>query len=756
MATEDFKRILEGLRVAVAIVDARGVVTFANAACAQLSGHRALELIAKDFKSLFHADDVKRVETGLARIADRKTASLAIDVRTAGGDDGKWVQLQLQPTLDARDRPDGAVAVLQDIEAQRETESALNLSGARLLALAEASPTAAMVENTRGEIELANEAFCLLLGLESAPQSLLGLNALEVLAKSKNVDAKSLEKAKKKSDAPASVALKREKGGATTLERLPIVVEGQAAGVLWTSKAPSAVSQEDDRTAAEIVLIEKIGEELSVALEGLSAIAIRAQEMDFDPALVENFQMIRLSTETAMAAIGDLVDFSKVQGGGGVVLRRGDFGLRAAVANLVKRVAPNAEEQGCRLRVKVEQDVADNLEGDVERLQLALKNLIDNAFLIFPGGEISLQITPEYVTESGIQLSFSVSVGSDSGEKAAPRVSADAGMGVAVARFMVGAMGGKLAVASRTGAEALYSFTIEFPVRPTPTPPSRASYASLVAMPVLVVCEDPDQRLTLTNWLRGWRMVPIEADNAPMALALLERLYDEGSPVPLVILSNRLPVQDGFLLAFRIRHHRHLGATLMLMLSTDAKPGDAIACRENGIAAYLRYPVPDKQLNAAIVAVTGASLDADETPTLVTRHSLREQRKGATILLVDASRDSHMLAAHILRKRDCSLVAAGDFDEAVAALDQDMYDLVLVDTSLAGVDGPDAAEKLRAHIKRNPEATKIYATSLEHSVVFRVQKKEQGFDGSIGKPLRKDDLLGVLRSIGKLSEPGED
>ena len=755
MATDDFKRILEGLRVAVAVVDARGMVAFTNAACAQLTGHRALDLIAKDFKSLFHADDVKRVEHGLERIAERKTASLELEARIEAGEDARWVQLMLQPTLDSRDRPDGAVAVLQDIEAQRETESALNLTGARLLALAEASPNAAMVENPRGEVELANEAFRLLLGLESAPQSLLGLNALEVIARSKNIDTKSFEKARKKPDTPASVALKRDKGGAATLERQAIVIEGKPAGMLWTSKAPSAISQEDDRTAAEIVLIEKIGEELSVALEGLSAIAIRAQQMEFDPALVENFQMIRLSTETAMAAIGDLVDFSKVQGGGGVVLRRGDFGLREAVADLVKRVAPNAEEHGCRLRVKVEQDVADNLEGDVERLQLALKNLMDNAFQIFPGGEVSLQITPEYVTDSGIQLSFSVTVG-DPGEKGSPRASADAGMGVAVARFMVGAMGGKLAVASRIGAEALYGFTIEFPVRPTPTPPSRASYASLVAMPVLVVSEDPEQRLTLTNWLRGWRMVPIEADNAPMALALLERLHEEGSPVPLVILSNRLPVQDGFLLAFRIRHHRQLRATLMLMLSTDAKPGDAIACRENGIAAYLRYPVPDKQLNAAIVAVTGASLDADETPTLVTRHSLREQRKGATILLVDSSRDSHMLAAHILRKRDCSLVAAGDFDEAVAALDQDMYDLVLVDTSLKGVDGPDAAEKLRAHITRNPEGTKIYATSLEHSVVFRVEKKEQGFDGSIGKPLRKDDLLGVLKAIGKLSEPGED
>ena len=111
-----------------------------------------------------------------------------------------------------------------------------------------------------------------------------------------------------------------------------------------------------------------------------------------------------------------------------------------------------------------------------------------------------------------------------------------------------------------------------------------------------------------------------------------------------------MAVQDGFLLAFRVKNHPKLFATLVMMLASEGKPGDAIACRENGIAAYMRYPIADKQLNDAIVAVTGASVDADETPTLVTRHSLREQRKGATILLVDPHRDSHMLAAHILRQ----------------------------------------------------------------------------------------------------------
>jgi signal transduction histidine kinase len=272
------------------------------------------------------------------------------------------------------------------------------------------------------------------------------------------------------------------------LERVQIMVEGEPGGAVWLPRAGGNEPDEREKGVAQIALIEKIGEELSVALEGMAAISIRAQQMEFDPTLIEHFQRMRLSTETAMAAIGDLVDFSKLSGG--VVLHKSRFGLRAALAELIARVASNAEEKGCRLRVKVEQDVADTLEGDVERLQLILKNLLDNAFTLMPGSKVTLQITPEYVTESGIQLSFSVAA-DGAGTGAHGTRSLDAGMGVAVAKFMVAAMSGQLMVAAHAGPEPLYAFTIEFPVGPAPAPPARLTYASLVTMPVLIVSPSP-------------------------------------------------------------------------------------------------------------------------------------------------------------------------------------------------------------------------------------------------------------------------
>ena len=746
MRSSDFRRMVDALKVAVAATDGAQNVVFANVTFAEVTARDQRALEGGALADLFALDDRRRVQQNAARVADGKAASAMLEARVASTEGERWVQVVLQPALDARGEPMGVVAILHDIAAQRDTEQALYVLTARLLALAEASPVAAMIENADGDIEMVNEAFIRLVGLQSAPQSLMGIPADDVLKRTDSIDPAALARAREVTRGNPTLAVRRPDGSTITLERQPIVVEGEVSGGVWS---PRREVETGAKGPAEIALIEKIGEELSIALEGMSAISIRAQQMEFEPLLVEHFQRIRRSTETAMAAIGDLVDFSKLSGS--IVLRPQVFELRPALAALIDRVAEGAEAHDCRLRLKVEQDVSETLEGDVERLQLILRNLVENAFALLPGAEIMLQVTPEYLTEAGIQLSFSV-VYADEGPQRPAAVAATAGMGVAVAKFMVSAMGGKLVTAVHpTLGDALYAFTIEFPVRASPAAPPRPTFVSLTALPALVVSGDPEQRLALTNRLRNWRMLPLEADNAAMALALLERLHGEGNPVPLVMLSNRLPGQDGFLLAFRIKHHPRLASTLLMMLATEGKPGDAIACRENGIAAYMRLPVNDRQLNEAILAVTGASAEVspEHTATLVTRHSLRESRKGATVLLVDSSRDSQILAAHILGRQDCSVVVAPDLDDALAALDQDVYDLILVDPSLPGLGGDDAAERLRGRISRDPENARIVAISSEHSPAFRKAKQAIGFTTTIPKPFRKDDLVALLDVVAK-------
>src|SRR5512140_2846019 len=225
MIADDFKRIVESLGVPMAIADARGAIAFANLAFAKFTRREAGALANVSLASLFSAGDRKRIQQNIARVGEGKAASAFVDAQL-DADAGPWVQIAFQPASDGRDKAAGVIAVLQDIGAQRDTENALNLATARLLALAESSRRAVLIENSTGEIELANQALCDLLAIESAPQSLTGMPVYEALARSNALEAKALDKARKKADPAASLAVKVPDGRALQLQRQEILIEG--------------------------------------------------------------------------------------------------------------------------------------------------------------------------------------------------------------------------------------------------------------------------------------------------------------------------------------------------------------------------------------------------------------------------------------------------------------------------------------------------------------------------------------------------
>src|SRR2546423_14442095 len=83
MAIEDFRRLLEQLRVALVATDAAGTITFANDAFAALVEAKAPDLPGKALPGLFGDDDRKRVQQNIARVGERKVASAFLEARLA-------------------------------------------------------------------------------------------------------------------------------------------------------------------------------------------------------------------------------------------------------------------------------------------------------------------------------------------------------------------------------------------------------------------------------------------------------------------------------------------------------------------------------------------------------------------------------------------------------------------------------------------------------------------------------------------------
>ncbi|MBL8515642.1 MAG: response regulator [Betaproteobacteria bacterium] len=737
--------------------DLGGHVVFATESLLELFGLEALGLNAPVAE---HFSDATRpaFEHAFHKIAEGKAHAASVDV-TLGNDPGSQYEIKLAALVGANEKPIGVAGSLSDVTDARITERQASLNAAHLLNLTENTGEPCLVESATGEVESVNSAFCLLFGILDAPQSLVGLRVADVLAR-----------ARKESGSEAGPR-PPAKGGTLEFEfRLPdgrgvrqrvflveeddtlqgrlYLYDVSAAPPTKTGKGAKQDKADSATTAAQVALVERIARELATTVESAGSAIHRAEQLDLPGTVLEHFQRVESSARNAFNAIGGLLDFSKFEPTElkTVKLEQTEFNLREVLGALVEHVAVVAEERNVQLRLRVEQDIPAYLTGDAPRLILVLRSVIEALIgaLDTAGGaqhELHLTVSPEYVEEQSIHLNFSVDANS-AGKPSKLRAFAPlALMQLAVARQLVNVMGGSLDNVQRKDAVG-YGFAAAFPWRESFEHRPRLHVVTLTSMPVLIVSADPAQRSELSALLKSWRMQPKEADNATMAMQLLLRQEQEGEAIPLVILPNQMPVQDGFLLAFRIKHHPKLAGTQIMMLAQGGMPGDAITCRENGISAYLRYPLSANQLNQAIAAVTGVSKDeSDATHTLITRHSLHESRDGS-ILVVDSNREVQLAAAHILKKRGYTLTEADSAEAAFKALEQDIFDAVMVDPDLPGF--VDVVLDIRARAQKRPQDLVVIAMSANGSEQHRQQCEKAGYNGFVGKPLDKDSLITFL------------
>ena len=750
-----FEQLLQALDEPVFEMDIAGVVVYATAALGAWTdrdnGYVFAEVLAA-------ADRARFLQT-FQRLVDGKTANVVLEIALTDIDGTQRpIELKLAACRREGGKTTTVVGWLRDLSMEKAREAAANIQGTHLLDLVEGVSDACVVESADGSVEMVNAAFCELFNVKSATQSLIGTPCAPLFAQAARATEQKVAPIYFPMDGAAPdefefVLIDKRRA---RQHSIPVPGEEGVAGRLHIfrafdvkAKVPASLAALSATDAAQLQLIEKIAHDLATTVEGAASAIYRAEQLELPGQVLDHFRRVESSAQSAFASIAGLLDFSKLETSE-IALDAAEFHLRESVGSMLERVVPAAEERAVQLKLRIEQDVPEHLIGDGARLMLCLRNLIECAMPPLldhvPGTEISLVIEPEYSADNLIHISFSVVQATPKGTVRSKSTTPAAMMQLSLARQIVRAMhgsatgkaGGKIDVKERKETTS-WQFTAAFPYRAVKDPRSRPTFVTLTGMRVLIVSNDLEQRKQLAEHARSWRMLPHEADHAAMALSLLVRAADEGGAMALVITANHLPVQDGFLLSFRIKHNPKLKQTAVVMLATAGKPGDAIACRESGISAYLRQPIGPNQLNEALSAVMGAQDDDSEsTSTLITRHSLREAKAG-TVLVIDANREHAMAAALVLKKSGYRISTADSAKVAYIEMEQDHFDVIIIDPTTPGfVDmGIESiADALREKLPaKSPNIPILLALTEEMASV------EYGYSGTVTKPYDKEELI---------------
>ena len=475
--------------------------------------------------------------------------------------------------------------------------------------------------------------------------------------------------------------------------------------------------------------------------------------------------LVRSSADSLLTIINDILDFSKIEAGR-LELESMEFNLRDCIAMSIKSLALRAHQKGLELTCDIHPEVPERVVGDLTRLRQIIINLIGNAVKFTERGEVGLKIAVDSRTLGDLLLHFVVT---DSGVGVAPekqelifdafsqadgstaRKFGGTGLGLSICSRLVELMGGKIWVESVLGRGSSFHFTAclcegkEAMQTPPPGP------IRLAGLRVLVVDDSATNLRILEDMLRRCGMKPTLADSGIAALRCLNR---DQSAFAVILTDFNMPEMDGFALVEQLRQSPELpGKAKVIILTSAGQKGEAARCQELGVAALLTKPVSQSELFETISRVLSASQPQTESAALAAHQAVPSAMKRLRVLLAEDNIINQKVASRLLEKQGHLVTIASDGRQALAALDRENFDLVLMDVQMPEMDGFEATAAIRAQERETSKHMPIIAMTAHAMQGDRERVIAAGMDDYIAKPINFRELTDLLE---KLSEAAQE
>jgi PAS domain S-box-containing protein len=785
-ADHDAKRlgtVLASLAEGLLCTDRAGRVTLMNGIAEHLTGFSSREALGRPFPEVFKvvSEETRQPAENIVEKALREERPCTFSSFTALiSKEGveRPISVTASPMPGVDDTPDGVVVSFEDVTEGRK----LRLESRRFSMMIEQAAQGIAATDMNGNITFANATMAALHGYP--PTELIGKHLKTLYAPGQVTTQEAFLELVRRNGYHTGEVMHVRKDGTTFRAELKVSLLKEGASlpigmvvfVLDVTqrkltevelKAAKELAEAASRSKSEF--LANMSHEIRTPMNGV----IGMTELVLDTTLTreqrEYLEALKGSADSLLTLLNDILDISKIEAGR-LELEPIEFSLRSSISETLKTLAVRAHAKGLELIYHVEPDVPDSLIGDAGRLRQIVVNLVGNAIKFTERGEVALHVNLELRRDGDVRLLFDVS---DTGigipavkqarifgaffqaDSSTTRKYGGTGLGLAISSRLVTMMDGRIWVESPSplrsplgGPGTVFHFSLRFALGSAPSA-APMTLPNLENLPVLVADDNATNRRLLADMLKGWRMNLRFADGGRAALDLMKEAKNASAPFGLVILDANMPGMDGFAIAEKIKEEPALASATIMMLTSVGIRGDAARCSKLGVAAYLVKPITQSDLLDAIVRVLGTSQAPQDHVRLVTRHTLREEKRGAglRILLAEDNPVNQMLAVRLLEKRGYSTQVAENGQKALDILEKAApgeFAIVLMDVQMPNMDGYEATAELRKREAKTGCHTPIVALTAHAMKGDRERCLAAGMDDYVSKPIHAKDLFAVI------------
>lgn len=339
-------------------------------------------------------------------------------------------------------------------------------------------------------------------------------------------------------------------------------------------------------------------------------------------------EMIASSGRRLHNLVNDILDLSRLQNRD-LQLHRQAIDLKALVDSVLAVSQPLIHGRQLALVNTVPADLP-LADGDEDRLQQVLFNLLGNAIKFTDQGEVEVAAVAGRskielsVRDTGIGISAdqldSIFQPFAQVDSSASRNHGGVGLGLGISRHLVELHGGRVWAESTPGAGSTFHFTLpvaaqatlpmaagamdRYRTSPPVTNPAVATHHTSIPAPapdaprILAVDDDPVNLQVVHNHLTVEGMAMTSAASGREALALIE----QGEVFDLVLLDVMMPGMTGYEVCRILRHRYNTAELPVIMLTARNRVADLTEGLNSGANDYLGKPFGREELLARVHA----------------------------------------------------------------------------------------------------------------------------------------------------------